>query len=105
MVEHANRHFVEEDGGAAVRRYLQTAGDERAVAEEFVEGGEEVRVKRQAVEGLVIGELAVQDSLRPVIVEMHVALPRQQKGGRGQPDQNHQAKEKDASENVGGDRD
>src|SRR6266576_1859262 len=73
------RQLVKERGGPAVENRLEESRNEWAVAKQLVEKGQEIGIKRQTVKGVIVGDLAVDNSLGPFIVEMHVPGIRQEK--------------------------
>jgi hypothetical protein len=48
----------------------------------------------------MVGEMALQNTLRPLVVEMHVSAPRQQKGRTRQSRQHNDAQGEDDRKNV-----
>ena len=99
-LKNIQRKHVDDYRCASIKTCLQESRDKGVVGKNSIEKREQIRVKRQPVKCQMVGQLPSEDSLCPIVVEVHVAARRQQKWRRREAGNGEKVNEKNAREDV-----
>src|ERR1700724_1243357 len=98
--EDVSAELIEKHCRAGIEAGLEQAGNEWAVAAQFINQSKQIGVERQAVKSQMISKLTVQNALRPIIVEMHISAHGEKERRNRKSCQDDDPKQKDDCKDV-----